>query len=86
VNHGTLADDPTQSMDLVAASSRALADDAPASSSGEWETLPPGFGLAVVSGLVEELIVTSEGDETTVKMRWPVISAGTAALNELSAS
>jgi anti-sigma regulatory factor (Ser/Thr protein kinase) len=86
VNHGTLADDPSQSMDLVAASSRALADDAPASPNGEWETMPPGFGLAVVSGLVEELFVTSHGDETTVKMRWPVISAGTAALNELSAS
>jgi anti-sigma regulatory factor (Ser/Thr protein kinase) len=86
VNHGTLADDPTQSMDLVAASSRALADDSATLPNGEWDSMPAGFGLAVVSGLVEELIVTSEGQETTVRMTWPVISAGTHALGQLSAS
>lgn len=86
VNHGTLADDPTQSMDLVAASSRALSEAAANSPNGEWETLPTGFGLAVVSGLVDELFVTSEGEETTVRMRWPVVSAGTQALSELDAS
>jgi anti-sigma regulatory factor (Ser/Thr protein kinase) len=78
VNRGTLADDPTQSMDLVEASTRALAD-------GSTESMPAGFGLAVVSGLVEDLFVTSDGDQTTVRMRWPVVSAGTEALGRLSA-
>ncbi|HVU60285.1 MAG TPA: ATP-binding protein [Mycobacteriales bacterium] len=86
INHGTLADDPTQSMDLVAASSRALADDAAAPRGREWDSLPPGFGLAVVSGLVEELLVTTDGNQTTVQMRWPVVSAGAHALGQLSAS
>lgn len=34
--------------------------------------LPPGFGLAVISGLVEEFSVSTEGDGTHVRMSWPV--------------
>lgn len=70
VNVGTLADDPSQSMDLVEASTRALAEGAV-----EGDAMPPGFGLAVVSGLVETLYVTSDDGLTTVRMVWPVLSA-----------
>jgi hypothetical protein len=33
--------------------------------------LPPGFGLAVISGLVEDVSVTGEIDGTHVRMTWP---------------
>jgi serine/threonine-protein kinase RsbW len=39
--------------------------------SGEMPDLPPGFGLAVISGLVEEFSVSSETDGTHVRMSWP---------------
>jgi anti-sigma regulatory factor (Ser/Thr protein kinase) len=35
------------------------------------DLLPPGFGLAVISGLVENVSVTSEADGTHVRMTWP---------------
>jgi anti-sigma regulatory factor (Ser/Thr protein kinase) len=35
------------------------------------DLLPPGFGLAVISGLVEDVAVTSEIDGTHVRMTWP---------------
>jgi anti-sigma regulatory factor (Ser/Thr protein kinase) len=35
------------------------------------DLLPPGFGLAVISGLVENVDVTSENDGTHVRMTWP---------------
>jgi len=70
INVGTLADDPTAAMDLVEASSRALAEGALDS-----DAMPAGFGLAVVSGLVEDLFVTSDGGMTTVRMTWPQSSA-----------
>jgi serine/threonine-protein kinase RsbW len=35
------------------------------------DLLPPGFGLAVISGLVEDLSVTSDLDGTRVRMSWP---------------
>src|SRR4051812_26897810 len=35
------------------------------------DLLPPGFGLAVISGLVEDVDVTSEGGGTSVRMTWP---------------
>jgi anti-sigma regulatory factor (Ser/Thr protein kinase) len=40
---------------------------------GEMPDLPPGFGLAVISGLVEEFSVSSEGDGTHVRMSWPAV-------------
>jgi anti-sigma regulatory factor (Ser/Thr protein kinase) len=81
INRGTLADDPTQSMDLVEASTRALAD---TSSDNPDDTLPSGFGLAVVSGIVEDLLVTSDGEHTTVQMKWPVATAAQEALERLA--
>ncbi len=33
--------------------------------------LPPGFGLAVVAGLVDDLTVTTNGAGTVVRMSWP---------------
>ena len=46
--------------------------DAPASDSDPIpDLLPPGFGLAVISGLVEDVSVTSDGDGTSVRMTWP---------------
>jgi anti-sigma regulatory factor (Ser/Thr protein kinase) len=83
-NRGTLADDPTQSMDLVEASTRALADGtSDAMLDPSLDSMPAGFGLAVVSGLVEDLFVTSDGEQTTVRMRWPVATAGAEALSQL---
>ncbi|HEX4655693.1 MAG TPA: ATP-binding protein [Mycobacteriales bacterium] len=35
------------------------------------DLLPPGFGLAVISGLVEDVSVTSDNDGTSVRMTWP---------------
>jgi serine/threonine-protein kinase RsbW len=35
------------------------------------DLLPPGFGLAVISGLVEDVAVTSDTDGTHVRMTWP---------------
>jgi serine/threonine-protein kinase RsbW len=39
------------------------------------DLLPPGFGLAVISGLVEDVAVTSETDGTHVRMTWPARDA-----------
>jgi anti-sigma regulatory factor (Ser/Thr protein kinase) len=73
INVGTLADDPTQSMDLVEASTRALSEGDPDPLLSD--AMPPGFGLAVVAGLVEDLFVTSDGGTTSVRMRWPLASS-----------
>ncbi|HET7529586.1 MAG TPA: ATP-binding protein [Mycobacteriales bacterium] len=35
------------------------------------DLLPPGFGLAVISGLVEDVTVSSDADGTHVRMTWP---------------
>jgi anti-sigma regulatory factor (Ser/Thr protein kinase) len=35
------------------------------------DLLPPGFGLAVISGLVEDVQVVSDADGTHVRMTWP---------------
>jgi serine/threonine-protein kinase RsbW len=40
------------------------------------DLLPPGFGLAVISGLVEELDVSTAADGTHVRMSWPATGAG----------
>jgi anti-sigma regulatory factor (Ser/Thr protein kinase) len=39
------------------------------------DLLPAGFGLAVISGLVENVSVTSEIDGTHVRMTWPAADA-----------
>jgi anti-sigma regulatory factor (Ser/Thr protein kinase) len=33
--------------------------------------LPPGFGLAVVAGLVEDVVITQAEPGTVVRMTWP---------------
>ncbi len=38
-------------------------------------TLPPGFGLAVIASLVEDLDVESDAAGTVVRMRWPLVAA-----------
>lgn len=35
------------------------------------EALPPGVGIAVISGLVDDLTVVPDADGTTVRMTWP---------------
>jgi anti-sigma regulatory factor (Ser/Thr protein kinase) len=35
------------------------------------DTLGPEFGLAVISGLVEDVAVDTDGEGTSVTMRWP---------------
>lgn len=35
------------------------------------DLLPPGFGLAVISGLVEDVNVVSDANGTHVRMTWP---------------
>jgi len=51
----------------------ALAEPAPPDAGRDAlpDILPPGFGLAVISGLVEDVSVTSEIDGTHVRMTWP---------------
>lgn len=39
------------------------------------DLLPAGFGLAVISGLVENVSVTSEVDGTHLRMTWPASDA-----------
>jgi anti-sigma regulatory factor (Ser/Thr protein kinase) len=52
-----------------------LAEPAPPNAGAEPlpDLLPPGFGLAVISGLVEDVAVTSEIDGTHLRMTWPAI-------------
>jgi anti-sigma regulatory factor (Ser/Thr protein kinase) len=37
------------------------------------DLLPPGFGLAVISGLVEDVQVSGDIDGTHVRMTWPAV-------------
>jgi anti-sigma regulatory factor (Ser/Thr protein kinase) len=48
-----------------------LSDPQGAERDPEVDVLPPGFGLAVISGLVETVDVQSTGNGTTVRMVWP---------------
>lgn len=48
----------------------ALTRDAPIDGSVP-DLLPPGFGLAVISGLVDDLVVDRDGEGTHVRMTWP---------------
>jgi hypothetical protein len=67
IDAGTLDEDPAgllAGIDLDDISTRALDDEIP-------DTLPSGFGLAVISGLVEDLDVSSDATSTRVRMVWP---------------
>jgi serine/threonine-protein kinase RsbW len=57
--------------DLSELDPQALTDTADADVDRIPDLLPPGFGLAVISGLVEDVSVTSDGDGTSVRMTWP---------------
>jgi len=50
---------------------QALADASGSDNDTIPDLLPPGFGLAVISGLVEDVAVTSDGGGTSVRMTWP---------------
>ena len=66
VDRGVLDEDPAglTDLDLTEISSRAFDDDIP-------DAMPSGFGLAVISGLVEDLEVAGDATSTRVTMRWP---------------
>jgi anti-sigma regulatory factor (Ser/Thr protein kinase) len=69
------AGDELESLDT-----EALAAPADTGAEALPDLLPPGFGLAVISGLVEEVSVTKEHDGTHVRMSWPardVMAPGT---------
>ena len=59
------------SADLDDLDPQALADSSDADADPIPDLLPPGFGLAVISGLVEDVAVTSDSDGTSVRMTWP---------------
>lgn len=65
---GPLDEDPREaafgSLDAAALSSALGVD-------GAIDALPSGFGLVVIGGLVEEVVVTSDEGGTHVKMAWP---------------
>jgi anti-sigma regulatory factor (Ser/Thr protein kinase) len=52
---------------------QALTDASGADADPIPDLLPPGFGLAVISGLVEDVAVTSDSEGTSVRMTWPAI-------------
>lgn len=68
VDVGPLDDDPTDTsfgaLDAGAVSSSL-------SGEGPVDALPSGFGLVVIGGLVDQVLVTSDEAGTHVKMTWP---------------
>lgn len=81
VDAGPLEDDLRESS-LGDLDTDALSAPAQPEAGGEPlpDLLPPGFGLAVISGLVEDMSVTSDVDGTHVRMTWPasdVMAPGT---------
>ena len=62
----------------------AIAEPAPADAGHDPlpDLLPPGFGLAVISGLVENVTVSSELDGTHVRMTWPATDVMAPTGNE----
>jgi serine/threonine-protein kinase RsbW len=40
--------------------------------------IPAGFGLAVISGLADDVHVSSTGSGVSVRMSWPLAAAGRA--------
>jgi anti-sigma regulatory factor (Ser/Thr protein kinase) len=66
-------DDAAMEADLDQLDTEALAQPAhdPGLHDPLPDLLPPGFGLAVISGLVEDTSVDSDIDGTHVRMTWP---------------
>jgi serine/threonine-protein kinase RsbW len=53
---------------------------------GLADLLPPGFGLAVIAGLVDEMAVDSDGSGTRVRMSWPTAAGPDPAAPDGSAA
>jgi anti-sigma regulatory factor (Ser/Thr protein kinase) len=70
----TNGDDPTASLDPTSIEDTINAEGSsdPNAAVGV-EALPPGFGLAVISGLVEDVEVVSDDKGTHVRMAWPSV-------------
>jgi serine/threonine-protein kinase RsbW len=63
----------TGAADLDAFGDQALTGDPPpAGDDLATDPLPPGFGLAVIAGLVDDLKVDAGAGQTRVRMSWPV--------------
>lgn len=71
-DQGPLGDDLVE-PDLDELDAEALAEPVADATTRETlpDLLPAGFGLAVISGLVEDTEVTSDGEGTHVRMTWP---------------
>jgi anti-sigma regulatory factor (Ser/Thr protein kinase) len=67
---GPLDEDP---RDAAFGSLDAATISAAVGAEGGIDALPSGFGLVVIGGLVEEVVVSSDEDGTHVKMTWPAI-------------
>ena len=63
-------EDAAATADLDGLDPDALAAPEAGAADAPPDLLPPGFGLAVISGLVEDLDVTSDVDGTHVRMTW----------------
>ncbi|HTW21420.1 MAG TPA: ATP-binding protein [Mycobacteriales bacterium] len=69
---GPLEDDPEPGLSSLDAARLA----ATVGTDGSLDALPPGFGLVVIGGLVEEVLVTSDPAGTHVTMAWPISRTG----------
>ena len=47
-----------------------------ANGTGDGMAIPAGFGLAVISGLADDVHVSSTGSGVSVRMSWPSAAAG----------
>jgi anti-sigma regulatory factor (Ser/Thr protein kinase) len=72
VDGGPLEQDAGE-PDLASLDPEELSAPAGDSSDSLPDLLPAGFGLAVISGLVEDVAVTSDVDGTHVRMTWPAV-------------
>ena len=68
LDKGAFEETAEAAADLGELDPQALAVEASESSQ---DLLPPGFGLAVISGLVEDVSVTADTAGTSVRMTWP---------------
>jgi anti-sigma regulatory factor (Ser/Thr protein kinase) len=64
-------EDPAAPMDAGSLEASLDAKTPDANAEVGVEALPPGFGLAVISGLVEDVEVSTDGNGTRVRMAWP---------------
>ena len=70
IDVGPLDEDPRESpfglLDAASLSAKVGSD-------GSIDALPSGFGLVVIGGLVEDVVVTSDEGGTHVTMAWPAV-------------